>query len=412
MHNHPPQYWNQSYTTTHIMKTKVLMLHRIFASYRRPIYDKLAENYDYLLIHGNKDTTINQSVTPYSKVIKSWQYNSNPTNVFFESFSTLFKFKPKVFIHELAIGMLTMLPMYVCCKLMGVKFILYSHGYNRLYGFHPPSSWADKYRVFLMKLADATIIYTHKDRKMLGEYANINKIFVAQNTLDTTQLKVIKKELEKEGRIQIKQRLGLTHTYNLTFIGRIIDEKMPEKILEVFDILQQKMPNQIGIHFVGGGDVEALKRTVEEKKWENDVLFHGAIYDDQHTGAFLYASDMMLIPGSLGLAINHAFMFDCPIISFDKCGNIPFHGPELDYVVENETGFLIPDLSVKKMAEKLMAYLLNEPMQMEMKKHIQDKMNTQLTIDNMVLGFTDAVDFALNKSKRSDIVSPNLHKVA
>jgi glycosyltransferase involved in cell wall biosynthesis len=393
-------------------KTKVLMLHRIFASYRKPIYDKLAEKFDYLLLHGDKDKTINQSVTPYSKVIPSFQFNSNPTNVFFESFSTLFKFKPQVFIHELAIGMLTMLPMYICCKLMGVKFILYSHGYNRLHGFHPPSSWADKYRIFLMKIADATVIYTHKDRKMLGEYANINKIFVAQNTLDTTHLKVIKNELEKEGKTQIKQRLGLTHTYNLTFIGRIIDEKMPEKILDVFDILNQKMPNQIGVHFVGGGDVEDMKRTVEAKKWDKDVLFHGAIYDDLRTGEFLYASDMMVIPGSLGLAINHAFMFDCPIISFDKCGKIPFHGPELDYVVENETGFLIPDFSVEKMAQKIMDYLQNEPLQMDMKKHIQDKMDNQLTIANMVLGFTDAVAFALRKSKRVDIVSPNLHKVA
>jgi glycosyltransferase involved in cell wall biosynthesis len=393
-------------------KIKILMLHRIFASYRRPIYDKLAEKYDYLLLHGDKDKTINQSVTPYSKVIKSFQFNSNPTNVFFESFSTLFKFKPKVFIHEFAIGMLTLLPMYVCCKLMGVKFILYSHGYNRLHGFHPPSSWADKYRVFLMKIADATVIYTHKDRKMLGEYANINKIFVAQNTLDTSHLKVIKNELEQEGKTPIKKRLGLTHTYNLTFIGRIIDEKMPEKILQVFEILNHKMPNQIGVHFVGGGDVADMKRTVEAKNWAKDVLFHGAIYDDQRTGEFLYASDMMVIPGSLGLAINHAFMFDCPVISFDKCGNEPFHGPELDYVVDNETGFLIPDFSVEKMAQKIMDYLLNEPLQQAMKKHIQDKMNNQLTIENMVLGFTDAVDFALHKSKHLDIISPNLHKVA
>ena len=107
-------------------KPKVLMIHRIFASYRKPIYDKLADEYNFLLLHGLKDKTINQSNTNYSRPIKTFQYTKNPTNLIFESFSPFFKFKPKVVIHEFAIGMLSLIPMYICSKLMGAKFILYS----------------------------------------------------------------------------------------------------------------------------------------------------------------------------------------------------------------------------------------------------------------------------------------------
>ena len=388
------------------MKSKVILIHRIFASYRKPIYDKLAEAHELLLLHGLNDKTIKQATTPYSQSIKAFQYSTNETHLFFQSFSDLFKYRPKAVIHEFAIGMLSLLPMYVCCKLLGTKFILYSHGYNRMTGFHPEKSWADKYRVFLMKLADAVIIYTQSDKKLLSTHVNSDKIFVAQNTLDTRHLVAIRNNLVQEGKEPLKQRIGFKYKYNLTFIGRLLDEKMPETVLHVFDILQKKLPNQVGIHFVGGGEMAHLQALVAEKQWQNHVTFHGAVYDDQKSGAFLYASDMMIMPGYLGLAVNHAFIFDCPVISFSQTEKGPFHSPEIEYVVENETGFLIPDLSVEKMANAIVAYLQNEPLQLKTKENIRFKMENELTIENMVKGFTDAIEYALQAKVASTSAEP------
>jgi glycosyltransferase involved in cell wall biosynthesis len=388
------------------MKSKIILIHRIFASYRKPIYDKLAEAHDFLLLHGLNDKTIKQATTPYSKPIKALQYTKNDTHLFFQSFSELFKFRPKAVIHEFAIGILSLLPMYVCCKILGTKFILYSHGYNRLTGFHPEKSWADKYRVFLMKRADAVILYTNTDKKRLSPYVKRDKIFVAQNTLDTQHLVEIRNNLVKEGKEPLKKRLGFTHKYNLTFIGRLLDEKMPETVLHVFDIIQKKLPNQVGIHFVGGGEITHLQTIVADKQWQSHVTFHGAVYEDQKSGEFLYASDMMIMPGYLGLAVNHAFIFDCPVVSFSQTEKGPFHSPEIEYVVENETGFLIPDLSVEKMANAIVTYLQNEPLQLKTKENIRYKMENELTIDNMVKGFTDAIDYVLQAKVASASAEP------
>jgi glycosyltransferase involved in cell wall biosynthesis len=376
-------------------KFKVLLIHRIFASYRKPIYDKLATKYDFLLLYGQREKTIFQARTSYSKPIKSIQYSKNPTNLFLEGFTSFFKFKPQVVIHDFLVGVATILPMYVCTKLMGAKFILYSHGYNRLYGFNPKKNWSDKYRLFLMKIADATVIYTNTDKKRLGAYADVRKLFVAQNTLDTTELAPIKRSLVEIGKGNVKEKLGFSHKYNITFIGRLLEEKMPEKVLDVFTILQEKMPNEIGVHFVGDGKIEALKERIKGKKWQNDVVFHGPIYDDSISGAILFASDLMIMPGDLGLSVNHAFIFDCPIVSFQQNENGPFHGPEVEYVVNNETGFLVPDLSVEKMADTIAHYLQNESLQERMKEHIKRKMET-LSPENMLKGFTDAIEFVLN----------------
>jgi glycosyltransferase involved in cell wall biosynthesis len=378
-------------------KIKVLMLHRIFASYRRPIYDKLAEKYDYILAHSDKEKTIKQSITPYSKKIKAFQYTKGDTSLFFQIFSLIRQFKPNIFIHEVAIGILSIFPTYLFCKIMGIKFILYGHGYNRLIGFNPKKNWSDKYRLFLMKIADASIVYTETDKQQLSAFVDKNKLFVAQNTLDTTHLVALRQEFEAEGKTKIKEKIGFTHPYNLIFIGRIIEEKLPKTILEVFDILDKQMPNQIGIHFVGGGDVKPLQDTVTQKNWQDKVKFHGAIYDERQSGEYLFASDMMIMPGYLGLAVNHAFVFDVPVVSFAQTETGPFHSPEIEYVKNGETGFLVPNLSIEAMAATIEFYLKTPTLQGEMKKYIRHKMEHELTIDNMVKGFTDAIDFVLNK---------------
>ena len=375
-------------------KPKVLMLQRIFPIYRKPIYDSLAESYNFLLLHGKNDSGIHQIQTSYCQTVKSFQYSKNPTHVIFESFSYLWKCKPKVVIHEFAVGVLSLIPMYVCCKLLRVKFILYSHGYNRTKGFYPDTVWADKYRMFLMKLADAVVIYTKSDKQKLGQYIDDNKIFVAQNTLDRTQFLTIKNSLEQEGKDQVKHRLGFTHKYNLIFIGRMLKEKMPEKLLEIYEILNPILPNKIGIHFVGGGDIAHLQALVNKNNWQTAVKFYGAIYDDAKTGEMLFASDLLIAPNYMGLSVNHAFLFNCPVVTFAE-NNLINHGPEIEYVVNDETGFVIPDVSVEHMANAVINYLENETLQLKMKNNIKRKMETELTIDNMVKGFTDAVSFTL-----------------
>ena len=374
------------------------MIHRIFASYRKPIYDRLAEKYNYVLLHGMNDTSIHQSETKYSKPIKGFQYTKNPTNLFFQSFTPLFKFKPKVVIHEFAIGMASLVPMYLCSKIIGAKFILYSHGYNRMSGFNPTKSLSDKYRILLMKLADAVVIYSNTDKRMLSQYADGRKIFVAQNTLDMTKLLDIKSDLDTLGKEALKQRLGFIYRYNLIFIGRLLEEKMPEKVLEVFDILNAALPNQIGVHFVGGGDKAKLESIVVKHGWQGSVKFYGSVYEDQKAGEFLFASDLMIMPGYLGLAVNHAFAFDCPVVSFKQTKTGPFHSPEIEYVVQNETGFLIPNLSVTLMAEKILEYLQDGAMQTFVKNNIK-RLTEELTPEKMVLGFTDAVSYALNPKR-------------
>ncbi len=373
-------------------KPKVMLVERIFPIYRIFIYDKLAEYFEFQFVHGDKEKEVKLAVAEYSKVIKVHNYTKNNTHIIFNSFSPMFRFKPDAIIHESAIGILTLLPMYVCAKLMGIKFILYGHGYNRFTGFNPNKSLIDWYRVFLMRISDATIVYTQTDKLRMSEFVKRDKIFVAQNTLNTLPAKILRNQFDSIGKDTIKQQLSFNRPFNLIYIGRIVEEKRPENLLDIFEILNQKMPHQVGIHFVGGGDIAFLQKRVEENNWTDAVIFHGWVHDAQKSGELLYASDLMIMPGNVGLAVNHAFMFDCPVVTFLQTEMSP---PEIEYIIDNETGFKIPDFSIKRMAQTIQNYLQSPDLQKKMHKAIRYKMDIELTPENMAKGFIDAVNYTL-----------------
>ncbi len=373
-------------------KIKVMLVERIFPSYRTFVYDTLTESFNFLFVHGDKDSEVKLTVTDYSKVIKVFHYTKNQTHFVFNTFSPMFRFKPEVLIHESSVGILTLLPMYLYAKMMGIKFILYGHGYNRFTGFNPEKSLIDKYRVFLMRISNATIVYTQTDKKRMAQFVNTDKVFVAQNTLNTLPAKTLRTQLDISGKETIKQKLGFNRRFNLIYIGRIAAEKRPENLLDIFEILDKKMPNQVGIHFVGGGDIEQLQKRTVDNNWSDAVTFHGWVHDSQKSGELLYASDLMIMPGNVGLAVNHAFMFDCPVVTFLQTEMSP---PEIEYIVNDETGFKIPDFSIEKMAQTIQDYLQNPALQTKMQQAIRHKMDFELTPENMAKGFIDAVNYTL-----------------
>jgi glycosyltransferase involved in cell wall biosynthesis len=377
---------------------KVVLIGRVFSNYRKPIYDILRQKYSFNFLHSKNESGISQVITPYSIEIKSYNFSKKETGTYLFISNYLEKIKPQVVIHEFAIGILSMFSTYLKCKFLNIKFVLYSHGYDRKKGFNPQFSLADKYRLFYLKKADAVIVYGQFDKNVLGNHINNDKIFVAQNTLDTHQLLNIKNRLAEEGKESVKKRLGFDKEYNLVFIGRLLEDKNPGLIIEALEQLLKNYQEDVALHYVGDGpEYINLKEKVESLGLVNNVVFHGAIHDENKTGEILFACDMMVMPGYLGLSVNHAFCFDCPVMSFEQQENGPFHSPEVEYVIDNETGFLLKEHSAESLADALNSYFNNSTLQITMKENIQQMVSDVFPIEKMVKGFEDAVSYVLSK---------------
>lgn len=380
------------------VKIKVVIIGRIFSDYRKPIYDILSKKYSLIFLHSQNKSGVNQVITSYSVKIKSFNFSKKETGTYLFISNYLESLKPQVVIHEFAIGILSMLRTYLKCKLLNIKFILYSHGYDRKRGFNPQKSWYDKIRLLYLKRADAIIVYGEFDKGVLGKYVNNEKIFVAQNTLDTHRLLSIKNKLAIEGKERIKNKLGFDKQYNLVFIGRFLEDKKPLLIIDALYKLINVYKLNIALHYVGGGsEYIFLKEKVQQLALENSVTFHGATHNNLKTGEILFASDMMVMPGYLGLSVNHAFCFECPVMSFEQQENGPFHSPEVEYVINNKTGFLLEEHSADSLAFALNNYFKNPTLQITIKENIQKMVSDVFPIEKMVKGFDDAINYVLSK---------------
>ena len=382
------------------MNKKVVILERIFPLYRKPVFDLIGQKVELKVLHGRNNSGVESISTGYSDLIPSFLYTRNETNVLLFPLRKIRQFKPGIVICDFALGILNLLFILVFCKLSKIKFVFWSHGYNRKTGFHPEKRLVDKYRLFLLKAADANIVYGQSDKQMLQKYLGKEKVFVAQNTIDTSTFIEIRKRLEVEGCINIKQRLGIRHTHNLVFISRMLRDKKPEILITIYEILKNKYGITAGIHFIGDGEMlPAMKNEVEVKSYTDDFYFHGSVHDPVINGALLYISDIMVIPGYLGLSVNHAFCFDCPVISFREKNGYPAHSPEVEYVINNKTGFLVEEHTPEAMAEAIHKLLINEELEIEIKKNVRDAIENKLTLEKMVSGVIDCVNYVTDENK-------------
>jgi glycosyltransferase involved in cell wall biosynthesis len=375
---------------------EVIIIQRIFAEYRKSIFDELHKDIDFILLHSKQKSEIAQVTTPYSIKIKSFRYSRNQNSYFINVFPYIMKNKPKIIIHEFSLHIASLIPTYFLSKLLRIKFVLWGHGYDLNKGFHPEKKFTDKLRLFLVKKSDAVIFYGQEAKLKISKYADNKKLFVAYNCLNTNFLSVIRDKLELEGRENVKRRLGFTHEFNLLFIGRILKTKRPELLIDIYEYLMKKYYNSLCIHFIGDGPyLNKLKEIVQIKKIENNIKFYGAIHDDIRNGEILYCSDLMVMPGYVGLSVNHAFNFDCPVVTFQQKENGPFHSPEIEYLINSRTGYIVETHTVKAMSEVVNEYLNNKEIQNQMKLNIRIMIENTCSINNFIKRFKDTRDYVL-----------------
>jgi glycosyltransferase involved in cell wall biosynthesis len=375
------------------MKKKILLIQRIFSSYRKPIFDRLARDYDFLFLHSKNNSGIKQLHTDYSKIIKSIKYGKKETNVILCYFVKLFKFKPDIVIHEFNPSILSLYLLFFLRFFMGFKIILWGHGYNQSKYFNPKGDLSSYIRLKLIELSDAVIFYGEKAKKEISNFVNEDKLFIAYNSLDTVTLSEIFNNLKSHNRDKMKEEIGFSKKINIIFVGRMLQSKiLPNKFIEIIQLLNQKL-NDLEFHFIGDGEeYKNLKRKVNELKI-NNVKFYGAVFDDEIVGKYLFCSDLLLNPGYLGLSVNHAFAFEIPVFSFAKTEKGPFHSPEVEYVIDKKTGFLIDGLDTKKMCDAIIDYLGNNELREKIRENISELNKDKCNIVKMYNGFEDAINY-------------------
>ena len=232
---------------------------------------------------------------------------------------------------------------------LGAGRALWGHFSSNRRAFDPKRHVLDKYRLALAKEADACACYTEGVADLLRPFAPEENLFVARNTMDLGPMFAQREALAAEGETAVRRRLSLPPEGPvLVYIGRLVREKGTDMLLETWARLTQEAPGALLI--IGDGPERAAMEAAVSARSLQGVRFLGSLLREE-AGPWLYASDLMLMPGCLGLAVNHAFAFGTPVVSLRRpAGGFRFHGPEADYVRSGETGLLCPGDSSEALA--------------------------------------------------------------
>jgi glycosyltransferase involved in cell wall biosynthesis len=369
---------------------KVIYIQRGFPIYRKPIFDILSKSVSLKLLFSSLFLGIRNTSSHYSSIIPSLKYNTGETSLLMFPFYQILKIRPKAVVHEFAIGILTLPITILLCRFLSIRILLHGHAYDRKLGFNPKENWKDRYRLLLIKLSNGVILYHENDISKFALYVNQHKIFFANNTLDTNHLGQIREEILRNSNFSINPNI-----LKLTFLGRLLFEKQPEKIISIANVLEKVYNFNVEVCYLGGGEAKLkIESEIEKHNFKGVVKFYDEMFDDHIIGKELLSSDFMICLGYLGLSINHSFCFDCPVIGIEsEDGRGPFHSPEINYLKHGKNGFLFNDLIPEKIAEKIYVYKSDNISRNIFKKNIRQTVLNEMPIESMINSILNALNY-------------------
>lgn len=243
-------------------------------------------------------------------------------------------------------------------------------------------------RRLLIRRADAIISYTDRGRVACEEMGiPRSRLFVTRNTLDTEHLRSLISKVKPFDVAQFRTQ-GTETGVNLIFIGRLVKEKRIEVLLQAFAELRDRDVDA-SLTIVGDGPerpvVEDAVRKVDR------IRFLGSIYDEIVLAKMLLASDLLVIPGRVGLTCIHGFCYSVPTIT--TVDSVVSQSPEYDYLDHNVNGIILDRLDPHLYADTIERLERNRTWLQSLGTGAE-RSASHLTMSHMVEQYIAAVSFA------------------
>ena len=169
------------------------------------------------------------------------------------------------------------------------------------------------------------------------------------------------------------------------FVGRIQERKRIDLALRAFGIFKkQLLKSEVRFVVIGGGDIDYLKRIVDQEQIE-DVVFAGAVYDEGELANYFTSAIAYVSPGPVGLGVLHAFAFGVPVITCPS----HHHGPEINNCDEHNS--IIVEDTPEAIADAMYTLYTDEKLRKEMSVYAYDYYNKYCTLDLMIDNMDKAI---------------------
>jgi len=170
---------------------------------------------------------------------------------------------------------------------------------------------------------------------------------------------------------------AIGNTKKIAIVGRLSEEKG-------IDIAIELMPNILQLHpdaelwIMGDGkEKQKLENLTSKLGIQQSVKFWGFVTDVEK---LLLQCSMLIMTSrweGFGLVLLEAMKLQIPCLAFD-------HIAANEIIINNETGYLIPDMSIDLMSEKINYLLSNPDFARQMGQKGNERLRSNFTIDESI----------------------------
>jgi glycosyltransferase involved in cell wall biosynthesis len=220
-----------------------------------------------------------------------------------------------------------------------------------------------------------------------------SRIRIAQNTIDTRRIFDEREIIAARGE-QLRQEQGLTGKKVLLCIGRMAPQKRQADLITAWHDLRNLDPDLVLV-LVGRGELyEGLLQAADETDPDR-IVFTGAVPEGDDY-AWIAASDLVVIPGAVGLALNQSLAFGRPTIIADE------PGADAELLRHGENGWRYPRGDIQALVAAVRHALLNPAEAARVGAAavaaVQDKATIERMVETMDRTFMEAIH--LSKKRR------------
>ncbi len=264
------------------------------------------------------------------------------------------------------------LPILLLNRVRGVKSIVWSHGIN-LQNQHQRLKNIGYY--LRQYLANALIIYTPNQSKYIR--ANHSKLFIAYNTLNFYSFPEIL--FSKE---DLKSKYNLAGKNIILSVARFdMNNRKVDHLIELSDLIDKSFH----IFVIGPGLTKKQILQIESRK---NIRYLGPIYNEKTICEYYKMSDIFVMPGAIGLALNQAFFFGTPVI----LESVP-QGPEAYYLTDGYNGLYYEKGDVQDLNKKVNNLMSSENNYLWYSENAEKDILNKGSMEKMLDGFMGAIQY-------------------
>jgi len=282
-------------------------------------------------------------------------------------------------------------------KMMGKSYIIWSR-----------STMYEQSLLRWTSLPLVSLIVRHSDAciapgKRAKEYlvylgADEKKIFTAANTVDVDHFRRVSRLTTKDT-WEIKQSLGIKTRKVILYVGRLIEKKGVEYLIEGYSKLRREY-HDVSLLILGYGHKKQELRKLCQSQNIPGVYFVNHVEMDEMP-RFYGIADLFVLPSRRdiwGLVLNEAMACGLPVITTKKVG------ASVDLVREGVNGWIVAEENPAELYGAIRKIVTNSSLRQKMGQE-SSRIIRRFSIDNAANGFLSAIEYVMSRNEeghRSD----------